>query len=183
MRVNESASSWPGMDERGIVEEMLHDPTSYHWQEYYKLVQRYVYAKTETLPSNLQDDIIQEVMYKVAKYLPRFRFRCVLKKWLNQVVEGCIIDARRWQNKGQPCPPLDIIDPLNEDESFYGEVGKSAEDMYETSDETRNRVMALLEYVNIHPNSVRNRLIIRWSSLKGELIRKQRKKWVVVLLL
>ena len=70
---------WSGADERLVVVEMIGDRDSKHWEECNKFVKRCVYAKAKNILSNLQEDIIQEAMYKVAKYLPHFRFQCALK--------------------------------------------------------------------------------------------------------
>jgi RNA polymerase sigma factor (sigma-70 family) len=162
---------WPGADERLVVEEMIGDRHSKHWEECNKFVKRRVYAKAKKILSDLLEDIIQEVMYKVAKYLPHFRFQCALKTWLSQIIEGSIIDAhRKPQNKGRSHPPL--ADPSNESdregEGFNVGEAKSAEDAFEVNDEIRNGVMALLEYVNTHANSIRNRLIIRMVIFEGQ---------------
>jgi RNA polymerase sigma factor (sigma-70 family) len=161
---------WPGVNERLVVEEMIRDRYSKHWEECNKLVKRCVYARAKNILSNLQEDILQEAMYKVAKYLPHFRFQCALKTWLNQIVEGCIIDAHRWQqNKGRSHPPL--ADPSNEGnregEGLSLGEAKSAEDAFETNHEIRNGIAALLEYVHTHSNKVRNRLIIRMVIFEG----------------
>lgn len=162
---------WPGANERSVVEEMIRDRYSKHWEECNKLVKRCVYARAKNILSNLQEDIIQEAMYKVAKYLPHFRFQCALNTWLNQIVEGCIIDAHRWlQNKGRPHPPL--ADPSNESnregEGLNLGEAKSAEEAFETNHEIRNGIAALLEYVNTHSNPIRNRLIIRMVVFEGQ---------------
>ena len=86
---------WSGMDERLVVEEMMRDRNSKHWEECSNLVMRRVYATAKNIPNSLQEDIVQEVMYKVTKYLPHFRFQCVLKTWLNSIIEHHIIDLHR----------------------------------------------------------------------------------------
>src|SRR6266581_2737426 len=140
-----------GMDERLVVEEMIRDRHSKHWEKYDKFVKRCVHAKAKNIPSNLQEDIIQEVMYKVTRYLPHFRFQCTLKTWLNQIIERCIIDAhRRLRNEGRLHSTL--ADPHNESdregEGLNANEAKSAENTFEINDEIRNGVTALLEYAN-----------------------------------
>jgi RNA polymerase sigma factor (sigma-70 family) len=160
-----------GADERLVVAEMIRDPYSKHWEECNKLVKRCVYAKAKNILSHLQDDIVQEAMYKVAKYLPRFRFQCALKTWVNQIVEGCIIDAHRWlQNKGRSHPPLaDASNEGNrEGESLSLGEAKSAEGVFEVNDEIRKGIAALQEYVNTHSNKRRNRRIIWMVIFEGK---------------
>ena len=161
----------PGADEPLVVAEMIRDHHSKHWEDCNEFVKRCVYAKAKDILSDHRDDIIQEVMYKVARYLPHFRFQCALKTWLNQIIEGCIIDAYRLlQNKGRPHSPL--ADSSNEGNRegeglILGEA-KSAEDAFEVNDEIRKGMAALLEYVNTHSNKARNRLIIRMVLFEGQ---------------
>jgi RNA polymerase sigma factor (sigma-70 family) len=162
---------WPGADERLVVAEMIRDGYSKHWEECHKFVKRRVHTKARNILSDHQEDIIQEVMYKVAKYLPHFRFQCALKTWVNQIVEGCIIDAHRWQqNKGRSHPPL--ADPSNESnregEGLSLGEAKSAEDAFEVNDEIRKGIAALWEYINTHSNKRRNRRIIWMVIFEGK---------------
>lgn len=171
MSNGESYLLWSGMDERLVVEEMMRDSDSKHWEECSKFVKRCVYAKAKNIPSNLQEDIIQEVMYKVTKYLPHFRFQCTLKTWLNSIIVHYIIDThRKLKNERQIHSTL--ADPSNENEregeGFQENEVMSTEHVFEANDELRNGVAALLEYANTHSNPVRNRLIIRMVILEGQ---------------
>jgi RNA polymerase sigma factor (sigma-70 family) len=159
-----------GADERSIVEEMIRDRHSKYWDKYSEFVKRCVYATAKNIPKNLQEEIIQEALYKVTRYLPHFRFQCALKTWLNQIIERCIIDAhRRLRNERRSHLPL--ANPLNESdregEELNTSAAKSAEDAFETNDEIRNGVTALLEYANAHSNPIRDRLIIRMVIFEG----------------
>ena len=170
MTEGNSDSRWPGADERTVVEEMIHNQYSKHWEECNKFVKRCVYAKAKNIPYNLQEEIIQEVLLKVAKNLPSFHFQCVLKTWLNLIIEHCIIDMhRKLQNQGPF--HVNLGDPLNESdregEVFTLSEARSAEEVSVTNDELRNALAALLEYTNAHSNPIRNRLIIRMVILEG----------------
>lgn len=161
----------PGMDERLAVEEMLRDQASKHWEEYSKFVEWCVYAKAKNIPSSLHDDIVQDIMCKVIKYLPHFRFQCTLKTWLNTIIEHCIIDAhRKLQNEGWFHSNLADLpnDGDREGEISNANVAASAEDAFEINDKLRSAVTILLEYINTHANSVRNRLIIRMVIFEGK---------------
>jgi RNA polymerase sigma factor (sigma-70 family) len=167
MTEGKSDSRWPGADERTVVEEMIHNQYSKHWEECNKFVKRCVYAKAKNIPNSYWEDIIQDVMYKVAKALPGFHFHCALKTWLNTIIEHCIIDLRRkLQKQGPFNAHLGIT--LNESDleggGVKGSETKSAEDISMTIDELRNAQAALLEYANTHSNPTRDRLII-WMVL------------------
>lgn len=154
----------PGANEQVIVEEMMRDQRPEHWEECDKFVKRCVYSKAKNIPSHLLDDMVQEVMYKIAKYLPHFRFQCVLKTWVNQIIENQIIDEyRKLRNEGPHL--LLLVNLPNETDSESQEPNASevvsAEDAFEIYDKIRIGIEALLEYTNTHSNSVRNRHIIR----------------------
>lgn len=167
-----SDSNWPGMDERSIVEEMLRDPHSKHWEACNKFVERHVYSKARNIPIDHRDDIIQDVMYKVARHLSDFRFQCALKTWLNPIIEHRIIDMhRKLRNEGEVHIPLVDGDPSNESERenevpIPGE-NRSAEDSAVINAELSQALTALFEYIHLHSNPVRNQLIITMVLLKG----------------
>lgn len=161
---------WPGDDEQSVVEEMIRDRLSRHWEECSKFVSRYVYAKAKSIPPNFHEEIIQEVLHKVAKSLPGFQFRCTLKTWLSLIVEHCIIDThRRLRNERRfHIPSGDSHnDSDRESEGVIAGETKSAEAVYEIIDELRNASVALLEYANAHSNPIRDRLIIRMVIFEG----------------
>jgi len=164
MTESNSDSRWPGAAERPVVKEMNLNRHSQYWEECSKFVKRCMYAKAKNIPNNLHEDIIQEVMYKVTKYLPDFHFQCALKTWLNLIIEHSIIDThRKLRNDGRF--NVHLGDPLNESDleggGFKTSEARSAEDVSVTNDELRNALAALLEYANTHSNPIRDRLIIR----------------------
>jgi RNA polymerase sigma factor (sigma-70 family) len=161
---------WPGVDERSVVKEMICDRDSRHWEDCSKFVQRCVFAKAKNIPNFLLEEIVQEVMYKVTKYLQGFHFQCTLKTWLNTIIEHCIIDThRKLRNVGQFNVPY--YEQLNESdgegEGFNESVAKSAEDIFLTNDDLRNALTALIEYTTIHSNTIRDRLILRMVIIEG----------------
>jgi RNA polymerase sigma factor (sigma-70 family) len=167
-----SESNWPGKDERLVVEEMLRDPYSKHWEECNKFVKRRVYSKAKNIPVVHRDEIIQEVMYKVARHLPDFRFQCAFKTWLNPIVEHHIIDThRKLRNEGDMHVPFIDGDSSNEgeheNEVFVLGESRSAEDSAVVNVELSQALTALSEYAHLHSNPVRNQLIIRMVIIEG----------------
>lgn len=161
----------PGVDERVIVEEMIHGLHLEHWDECDKFVKQCVFAKAKNMPNHLLEDIVQEVMLKITKYLPHFRFQCALKTWINQIIEHQIIDEyRKLQNEGPHLLPS--IDPSDEAdveslESNTREIA-SVEDVFDMHEKIRIGLAALLEYADTHSNPTRNRHIIRMVFLEGK---------------
>lgn len=157
----------PGADERLIVDEMMRDQHSEHWKECSNFVNHCVHAKATNIPIDYHEDIAQEVMYKIERGMPGFRFESTLKSWVNIISERTIIDMRRiLQNAESTHVPL--IDQIGENdreaESFIASDVKSAEDTFMTNEEIRNGWAACLEYARTHANSDRNQIII-WIAI------------------
>src|SRR6266516_7947312 len=85
----------PGVSERLIVEEMLRNRDSEHWMQCDQFVKRQVYIKAKNLSWSSQEEVIQEVMYRIARNLPEFRFECAFKTWLYQIISSRIVDEHR----------------------------------------------------------------------------------------
>lgn len=173
-----SGSNWPGVDERSTVETMLRDRNSQLWEECSKFVKWCVYSKTKNIPIDHRDEIVQEVMYRVARYLPTFRFHSSLKTWLNLIIEHCIVDLhRRLRNEGEIHISLIEQDPSNESEHENGGVflgeNRSTEDLAIIKEDLRNALAALFEYATLHSNPIRDRLIIQMVLLEGGYTHEQ----------
>lgn len=160
----------PGMDERAIVAEMRRDQHSLLWDECRNFVKLCVNTRAKNIPIDHQEDIVQEIMYKITRSLEHFRFDSTLKAWVNVIVERCIIDEHR---KLQNEVPYQFHLATSPDESDYEgeEPGtseeKSAEEAYITSDEIDKGWAACLEYARTHANPIRNQLILRMVMLEG----------------
>ena len=167
MTNDDTAGHWPGLDERSAIEEMLRDRYSKHWEECRTLVKQRVYVRAKNIPLNRREEIIQDVMVKIVRYLPRFHFQCALKTWLSFIIESCIIDVHRnVRNEGQILAhPEDV---LNEHD-YEGDVSEawSAEDTFLLNEELHNAIAALWEYAGMHSNPTRDRLIIRMVIIEG----------------
>lgn len=165
----------PGADEKSIIEEMLRNRGSQHWEKCRDFVRLLVRTKANNISRDDQEDIIQEVMWKVVRYLPSFRFQCSFRTWLNLIIERCIIDKRRkdkhnrFLNEEQSSfSSTDLSDDKeHKSEDFWGIGEKSAEEAFAISDEIHNGVRALLEYALTHSNSTRNHLIIQMVIFEG----------------
>ena len=154
---------WPGPNVRLVVEEMIGDKNSMHWDECSKFVKRLVYSKVKNIPANIQEEIAQDIMYKVTKYLPSFEFRSGLKTWINLLTQSYIIDVyRKRQNQVCLVPLNDPFDEIDgEGEIFVANATRSAESLSMINDELRTAVALLIEYTNSHSHPVRDQLILQ----------------------
>lgn len=153
-----------GADERIVVEEMLRDPMSGYWYECYELVKRRVQLKAKNISQNDWDDIIQEAMGRIHRFLPTFQFKCGLRTWIYSIVLSCIIDAYRKIPKVQfvslPDDPHEDAEYESNTSSVKVENSRSAEDECLMHEDVRNVLAALNEYVSLHKNEARNRRIL-----------------------
>lgn len=153
----------PGIDEQTVAKEMISNQHPEHWEECSNFVKRCVYANAKNIPDSLHEDIIQETMYKITKYLPHFRFQCSLKTWINRIIVSCIITEHRKLQNVAPYH-FHLADAPDESDHEDEEPGtseeKSAEEVFMTNDEIHNGWAACLEYASTHANAIRNQLII-----------------------
>lgn len=161
----------PGVGEQAIAAEMIRDKYSKHWEACRNFVNKHVHTKAKNIPIDLRDDVVQEVMYKVRRGLPGFRFESTLKGWVNIIIERCIIDTRR-RLQHEEITHVALIEQPNEGdhegERFTTSEVKSAEDSFLTNEEIRSGWAACLEYVSTHAHFERNRLILRIVILEGK---------------
>jgi RNA polymerase sigma factor (sigma-70 family) len=154
---------WPGGDDRIIVQEMLRDRTSGQWYECREFVKRLVQVRAKNIPQDHWDDLVQDAMMRVDKYLLTFRYQCKLSTWLFGIVHSCIIDAhRKFTRTGQfIAPPGDAPDDV---EREYDEIDanttRTAEEICIMHDDLRKALTALQEYVSTHANPIRNGRIL-----------------------
>ena len=160
---------WPGTDERAVVEEMIRDPGSKHWEKCDEFVRQLVHAKAKNIPNDFREEIIQEAMYKVARYLPEFRFHGAFRTWLIPLITHSIIDMYRRLHKEKNTVALD--EPSNEDdrqdEPFPMSGAETTEEAFMIKEDLQNALAALSEYANAHNNSIRNSLIIQMVIFEG----------------
>src|SRR2546429_38814 len=98
---------WPGADDRIVVEEMLRDPRSGQWYECREFVKSCVQVQAKNISTDYWEDIVQDAIIRVNRYLRTFQYQCRLRTWLFGIVRSCIIDAhRKFTHAGQFMSPL-----------------------------------------------------------------------------
>lgn len=170
-----SPPPWPGADERSVVEEMIRDQESKHWEECYELVKQRVRAQARNIPRDHHEEIIQKVMRKVTRALPGFQFQSAFRTWLYVIIERSIIDMDRELKKTKDIVALE--DQFTEDDPDAGaflvseaklvEKPKSAEDTFMVKEDLRRAYELIEEYVKAHTKPIRNRQIIRMVIEEG----------------
>ncbi len=167
----------PRADDRIVVEEMLRDPSSGQWHECYLSVKRLVHIYAKNISNDHWDDIIQEAMSRVHKYLPTFQYQCAFRTWLFGIVRSCIIDDfRKSMRVGQHMAPSDSHDDAErEGDVLTVHVPGTVEDVCIIHDELNEALVALREYVSIHANPIRNGRILDMVLFEGRSLEETAK--------
>ena len=163
MTKDKSYLSRQATDDKIRVAEMLRDSSSGQWYECYVFVNRLVQLQAHNISTNHWDDIVQDAMIRIHKYLPTFQFQCAFKTWIFNIVRSCIIDDyRKSIRAGQIMIPLG---DSHDDFELEGDMPTvnapgTVEDVCIIRDELHKALAALLEYVSLHSNPTRNRKIL-----------------------
>jgi len=169
---------WPGADDRLVVEEMLRDSRSGQWYECREFVKKRIQIQAKNIPQDHWEDIVQDAMIRVDKYLPTFQYQCSLRTWVFGIVRSCIIDAyRKFTGVGQFIIPLgDPHDDIErEGEAFTANALGTVEDECIIHDDLNKALAALQEYVYTHANSIRNGRILDMVIFEGRSLEEAAK--------
>ena len=154
---------WPGADDRIVVEEMLRDRSSGQWHECYIFVSKLVHVQAKNIPKDHLEDIVQDAMIRIHKYLSNFQYHCAFRTWLFGIVRSCIIDDYRKSTRAGPhMVPLGDPheDAEHEGDAFTTNATLTVEEAFIVRDELDKALTALQEYVSIHANPIRNGRIL-----------------------
>jgi len=89
----------------GLIEDAKDWTNDTGWQEFYDRYSPAIrrHARVSGLSEAEAEDVAQETMLKVARYLPRFEYDrtvCRFRTWLNQIVNQRIFEAIRRRRRG-----------------------------------------------------------------------------------
>ncbi len=158
----EPDDQWPGPDDKRVVEEMLGDFASPHWEHCYNFIRRLV--QVSGLALDHQDDTVQEVLLTVQRSLSGFRHEGKLRHWLGVVVYSHVQDVyrsqkREWWIMRIHDSPYDSSEASeNASDHFEHDIGNSPptpEEIYLEKEKWREIVTALQTYVNAHRDAER----------------------------
>ena len=163
---------FPGADadDRIVVEEMLRDSKSGQWYECREFVKKLIQIHAKNIPRDHWDDIVQDAMIRIDKFLPTFQYHCNLRTWLFGIVRSCIIDTyRKFTHVGKLMAAHGDLhnDVEYESDAFTSNLQATAEDEFIVHEELKNALVALQEYISAHANPKRNRRILDMVILEG----------------
>lgn len=161
---------WPGADEKAIVAEMLRNPESGQWFECRDFVRKIIEGRARNIPADRRDDIVQDVMIRVDRYLPDFQFRCSLTTWLFRIIQSCIADThRKLMHDSEHVTSLvaSTEDLEQEDGILTVPAPVTVEYEYIVRDELVKALAALQEYISTHSHPDRNQQILHMVLFEG----------------
>ena len=165
MLKDKSQRSWFSADDKTVVQAMLRDPDSRHWRECLHSVTKHVRerAKAQGISEEHWDDIVQEVMIQVCRYLPFFRVESTLKTWIFTIIGNCIINFHRKSKYLKQQLPL--RDEMHNDDDQEGDgivlaAFMTTEEAFLIKEQLFNAFKSLNEYLDTHNNSERNLRIL-----------------------
>lgn len=171
------AEKWPGPDDRCVVNEMLRDPSSPHWESCYVFIRRLVDMAGADLPLDLKEDVVQKAMLSVTHYLPSFRFNSQLRTWLVSIVHHRVADERRLNRQDQRYRSITSSDPLLTDEDedkpeigTYVPIARAAEEECLIEETLREVTAEISKYINSHAHPERNRRLVEMVLFNGRTL-------------
>lgn len=155
---------WPGHDEKAVIDDMLADGESLHWNRCYELVEQLTRQWAGGLPVDLREEITQNAMIKVMLYLPAFKQQSKLSTWLVRIVRSCKADEFRKNQQSHTHPVISLNKPLRNDEGDEESIdlpaSLTAEQELEMREELHEIFNAILEFLAEHGKQERNSEII-----------------------
>src|SRR5713226_3444987 len=155
-------NSWPGPDDKPVVNQMLADPYSHQWSECRSFFERL--KQIRDIPEDTREDVVQNAMVTVSRSLPAFRFDCKFSTWLVYVARSRITDAQRDLNRYKKQFIAQSEAPYNEEnetDTFTIEAQHTTEEECIIRENISEAMKALQEYVSAHSKPARNRQILQ----------------------
>ncbi|GAC1429395.1 MAG: hypothetical protein PVS3B3_28670 [Ktedonobacteraceae bacterium] len=171
-------NKWSKLNDVTVIEAMLIDKHSEHWNTCHEYIQYIVKTKFGNLSPDFQQDAIQEGMLSVHKNLATFRRDCKLTSWLTTVAKNNAITQIRRQKDLQ----LREVHSESSSESPDDEIGhpalstsKSPEEIALTNERIRETFAMLEDFLKPSNTSEgskawsdRNREILQMVLIDGE---------------
>jgi RNA polymerase sigma factor (sigma-70 family) len=157
-------SQWPGPFDASVIDAMLNDPNSHHWSECQTYVNRLVLKWASGFSVEVKEEIAQNAMLWIVRYLPNFKRQCRLTTWIIQIVHTRIADAGREQQTSfrRQALPLNDFDEDDENEVYNSKISspRTVEEECVSREELREAFNGFTKYLSTHPKSERVRLIL-----------------------
>jgi RNA polymerase sigma factor (sigma-70 family) len=155
---------WPGPFDDPVIDAMLNDRDSHHWSECQKYVNSLVLKWAGNFSADDREEIAQNAMFWIVRYLPKFKRKCRLTTWIMRIVHTRIVDAGRERQTSllrQALPPNDP-DEDDKNEVNASKIGspRTVEEECVSREELREAFKALLKHLSARAKPERDILIL-----------------------
>lgn len=161
---------WFELNNRVIIEAMLKDPDSKHWDECSRYIRSFIEKHFASLRPHIKDEIVQDIMFSVHKGLPTFRYQCKFTTWLAIIARNRAIDVgqqqaiiAQWEIHREDSPEH----YKDESEHLITNISRTPEEVALTNELVRETFAALETFIQTHGKPERNRQILQLVLLDG----------------
>lgn len=160
---------WPGPDEKSVVDEMLADGGSEHWNKCNKFILNYLRTFClrfkDILSSEDINDISQDTMVSIQNNLAFFRFQGPLTVWLKRIARSRTYDVLRRYKREKRNVSFESTSSSEQHEtppieSVSSESVADVEEQCILREKVRKVKKALEDYANQSRHPERNREIV-----------------------
>lgn len=152
------SEKWPGPDDNLVIDAMLDDRGSHHWSECHKFVKNLVMRLASNFSKDVKEEIIQNSMFWIVRYLSSFKRECSFTSWIIKIVKSRIADAWRVQQTTEQhqTSPSNDSDEDKESESDIISTQRTTEQECILREELHEAAKELLVYLSDHAHTERN---------------------------
>ncbi len=170
MPAYEQPDKWFSLNEAAIIDVMIADRDSDHWQTCSDFVRYYLGKQFPNLPPQRKEEVVQDTLFAVCKALPSFRRQSKLTTWIVSIAYHRAIDMlRRLSTIEQTeIAPGESLDPHeNEFERAALVLPKTPEEIILTEELLRETFAGIEAFLQMHKKSRRNRVILSLVLIDG----------------
>lgn len=170
MPAHEQSDIWFSLNETAIIDAMIADRNSEHWQTCSDFVRYYLGKQFPNLPSRTQEEVVQDTLLSVYKALPSFRRQSKLTTWIVSIAYHRAIDAFRHlsmieQVETAPGEPAESRE--SEFACATSFSPKTPEEIVLTEELLRETFAGIEAFLQMHRKSRRNRIILSLVLIDG----------------
>jgi RNA polymerase sigma factor (sigma-70 family) len=159
---------WPGLDDAPVIDAMLNDHHPlhpHHWNGCEAYVKGLVFKWANNFQEDEKEDISQNVMVSITKYLPSFKQKSRLTTWIIKIIHSRIADAGREKQARLRLVALPPDDPDGDErkEDYLTRISssKTVEEESALREELREAYKKLLDHLSASPNKKQTLRILR----------------------
>lgn len=170
MAEGKSRNQWFELDDTLVIEAMLSNNGSEHWERCREFVRNYIEKQFSNLASPLREEAVQATMLSVHKSLATFRYQSKFITWLSSIAYHRAIDLlRRQASIGQWEVHSDNPSESHEDNAGIStaNIPRTPEEIVLTNELIQETLVEIEMFLQMHAKSERNRQILQMALYDG----------------